>query len=246
MNKETIKYVLRQFVERQLPRFERRSLEVPADSGKVVCLIGARRTGKTFMMLQIMSDLLEAEVDRERIVYLNLEDDRLYPVDAQDLDLVLKAHRELFPGKPHEKRYLFFDEIQNVSGWERYVRRIYDTENVAIFLTGSSSALLQKDMSSAMRGRSITYEIFPLSFSEFLSSISQPGMQTLSTSGSFSIAQTLSRVARAVTAWVALRRGVGTSSSLFSSKVYFEQILTDIFASVVPVPAARGVQIDFN
>ena len=59
--------------------------------------------------------------------------------------------------------------MQNVPNWERYVRRIYDTEQVSVFLTGSSSALLQKDLSSAMRGRSIGYEVFPLSFGEFLS-----------------------------------------------------------------------------
>jgi predicted AAA+ superfamily ATPase len=170
MNKETLKQVLWQFQERPWPTCRRRMLEVPVDSGKVVCLTGARRTGKTFLLFQTMNDLLANGVEREHIIYLNFEDDRLYPVKLDDLDLILRAHLELFPETAENcHRYIFFDEIQNVPEWERYVRRIYDTENVSIFLTGSSSSLLRRDMSTAMRGRSIAYEIFPLSFAEYLS-----------------------------------------------------------------------------
>jgi len=169
MNKETLKYVMQQFFTWKLPEFRRRTVQIPANSGKIVSLIGPRRAGKTYMMFQIISDLYDAGIEREQIIYLNFEDDRLFPVDVQDMDNILKAHQELYPDVSHKKRYIFFDEIQNVSGWERYVRRIYDTEDVSVFLTGSSSALLQKDMSTTMRGRSITYEIFPLSFVEFLS-----------------------------------------------------------------------------
>ena len=168
MNKESIKSVLQQFAERDLPVVRDRDYAIPTDSGKVVALIGSRRAGKTFLMFQIMRDLVAAGVDKRRIIYINLEDDRLYPIDAQELDLILRAHMELWPDLMGQKCYLFLDELQNVSGWERYVRRIHDTENLSIFITGSSSALLQKDMASSMRGRSITYEIFPLSFAEFL------------------------------------------------------------------------------
>ncbi|MCF7838269.1 MAG: ATP-binding protein [Candidatus Marinimicrobia bacterium] len=168
MNKESIKGVLRQRMEQPWPAISRRDLQIPVDSGKVITLIGARRTGKTFLMFQTIGDLLAAGVDQTRIIYLNFEDDRLYPIQTAELDLILRAHAELFPDASREKRYLFFDELQNVPEWERYVRRIYDTENVAVFLTGSSSSLLGKDMSTAMRGRSISFEVFPLSFAEFL------------------------------------------------------------------------------
>jgi len=169
MNKESIKAVLRQRMEQPLPVFSRRSLRIPTDSGKVIALIGARRTGKTFLMFQTIADLLASGIDRTQIIYLNFEDDRLYPIRTAELDLILRAHLELFPDASQTKRYLFFDELQNVPEWERYVRRVYDTEHASVFLTGSSSSLLQKDMSSAMRGRSISFEVFPLSFSEFLS-----------------------------------------------------------------------------
>lgn len=168
MNKESLKAVIQQFTEQPLPEILHRETDIPATSGKVVTLIGARRTGKTFMLFKTMDEIVQSGVERNRILYLNFEDDRLYPVEADQLDLILKAHRELYPDTAESKRYLFFDELQNVPEWERYVRRLHDTENVSIFLTGSSSSLLQKDMSTAMRGRSITYEVFPLSFSEFL------------------------------------------------------------------------------
>lgn len=169
MNKESLKGVMRQFTERKLPKLHRRSLKLPVDSGKVISLIGARRTGKTFMLFQIMQGLLDQGVRREQIIYLNFEDDRLFPVACEDLDLILRAHSELFPELATTKRYIFFDEIQNVADWERYVRRIDDTEDISVFLTGSASSLLRRDMSTAMRGRCIMFEVFPLSFAEFLS-----------------------------------------------------------------------------
>ena len=168
MHKETLKGVMQQFAERRLPEVKLRQMDIPADSGKVVCLVGARRTGKTFLLFQIMKDLLEQGVAKEQIIYLNFEDDRLFPVEPDELDLILRAHDELFPETIGSKRYVFFDEIQNVPEWERYVRRIYDTEDASIFLTGSSSSLLRRDMATAMRGRSIAYEVFPLTFAEYL------------------------------------------------------------------------------
>jgi predicted AAA+ superfamily ATPase len=67
-----------------------------------------------------------------------------------------------------QHKYLFLDEVQNVSGWERWIRRLCDTEDVEVFITGSSSRLLTRDLATALRGRSITLEVFPLSFREYL------------------------------------------------------------------------------
>jgi len=65
--------------------------------------------------------------------------------------------------------YFFFDEIQNLPGWERFVRRLYDTVSTHIFLTGSNARLLSSEISTSLRGRSISYEVFPLSLREYLS-----------------------------------------------------------------------------
>ena len=97
MNKDTLKYVLRQFADRRLPATRPRDLLLPLRSGKVVALVGVRRTGKTFLMFQTMQRLVAEGVPRERIIYLNFEDDRLYPIAPAELDLVLVAHGELYP-----------------------------------------------------------------------------------------------------------------------------------------------------
>ena len=168
MTSDNLKFVIRQFVERALPACKARTLSLPTDSGKVVGLTGVRRSGKTFLFFDAIQRLVAQGVDRRRIVYLNFEDDRLHPIRAEELDLVLRCWREVLPETAGQRGYLFLDEVQNVPGWERWVRRVRDTEDVEIFVTGSSSQLLTRDLTTALRGRSITLEVFPLSFREYL------------------------------------------------------------------------------
>ncbi len=82
--------------------------------------------------------------------------------------MILRCWHELFPETASGHKYLFLDEVQNTPGWERWVRRIYDTEDIEVFITGSSSQLLTRDLATALRGRSLTWEVFPLSFKEYL------------------------------------------------------------------------------
>ncbi len=169
MVSDNLKYVIRQFIERTLPACKPRKLVIPTGTTKVIGLAGARRSGKTFLFFDTVHRLTAQGVDRRQMVYLNFEDDRLYPIEAQDLDMILRCWHEVFPETAGMHKYLFLDEVQNVTGWERWVRRLCDTEDVEVFVTGSSSQLLTRDLSSALRGRSITFEVFPLSFGEYLS-----------------------------------------------------------------------------
>ena len=168
MNSDNLKGVLQQFVSRPLPNCRPRELSLPIGSGKVVGLAGVRRSGKTFLFFHTIQRLLKQGIDRARLIYLNFEDDRLQPLRAEELDLVLRCHRELFPETIGERCYLFLDEVQNAPGWELWVRRLRDTEDVEVFVTGSSSQLLTRDLSTSLRGRSLTLEVFPLSFAEAL------------------------------------------------------------------------------
>ena len=168
VNSDGLKYVLREFAGRPLPDGRPRELALPTDSGKVVGLSGVRRCGKTFLFFDTIRRLLAQGVDRRRIVYLNFEDDRLQPIKPAELDLVLRCLHEVFPEAATGRLYLFLDEVQSAPGWERWVRRLCDTEDVSVFVTGSSSRVLTRDLSSAMRGRSVTFEVFPLGFREFL------------------------------------------------------------------------------
>ncbi|MEA1923646.1 MAG: ATP-binding protein, partial [Pseudomonadota bacterium] len=146
--------------------FKPRQLQVPLDLGKIVTIVGPRRAGKTWYFFQLMADLEERGAQREQFIYLNFEDERLEL--ESDYDQILGAYLELYPEQKLDEIYLFFDEIQELSGWEKYVRRIYDTVSKKIFLTGSNAKMLSQEIATSLRGRSLSFEIMPLSFHEFL------------------------------------------------------------------------------
>jgi len=164
--KEIFKLIIATFHKKDLPSFKPRELETP-EIKKVISITGSRRSGKTYYFYQKISELLN-KIAKNRIVYINLSDERLYPLKLNDLQYILEAYYELYPQNKNKKIFLFLDEVQEVEGWERFVRRVYDTENVGIFVTGSSSKLLHKEIHTSLRGRTLNYTMFPLSFREFL------------------------------------------------------------------------------
>jgi predicted AAA+ superfamily ATPase len=167
MKKDVFKSLILDFQEKDLSSVKERDIDIPIDLDKPISLVGVRRSGKTFILFSLIRKLIKS-VDKRNILYINFEDDRLYPLVLSDLNLLMETYFELFPGKKKEKIYLFLDEIQNVPNWELFVRRIQDTENCRIFITGSSAKLLSKELATVLRGRSIAYEVFPLSFGEYL------------------------------------------------------------------------------
>lgn len=165
--RETFKRIITDFHEKRLQPTMPRDIQIPFDSGKIVSLIGVRRSGKTSILYHLINKLRE-NVDPSNIIYINFEDDRLFPLQLENLNDLMEAYYELHPGKRDEKIYLFIDEIQQVENWELFIRRIYDNLSVHVFITGSSSKLLSAEIATSLRGRTITYEIFPFSFSEYL------------------------------------------------------------------------------
>lgn len=166
MKKELFKYIITEFHEKELPTIEYRDLAMPATK-KIITLTGPRRAGKTFYFYQLIKKLLKI-IPKDRIIYINFEDDRILPLDVKELDGILEAYYEMHPENKGKELFLFFDEIQNIIGWETYIRRVNDTENARIFVTGSSSKLLSREIATSLRGRTISFEILPLSFKELL------------------------------------------------------------------------------
>lgn len=164
--KEILKTIIKDFHTRPLPSFRQRQLRVPLDLGKVISIIGPRRAGKTWYLFQLMAGLEELGVKREQCLYLNFEDERLEL--GMNYDEILDAYLELYPDQQFADLYIFFDEIQELPNWEKYVRRLYDTVSRKIFLTGSNAKMLSKEIATSLRGRSLSFEIMPLSFYEFL------------------------------------------------------------------------------
>jgi len=170
-SKELLKTIIADSQERELPISWQRTLKIPVDSGKVVTLIGVRRSGKTYHIFNLMNQLKDAGVSSERLLYINFEDERLH-LRSEDLDLILQAYRELYPTLSMADCYFFFDEIQEVEGWEKFVDRLYSSISRHVFVTGSNAKLLSKEIASALRGRPITFEVYPLSFQEFVNVVS--------------------------------------------------------------------------
>lgn len=167
MLKELFKKLITDFIEKDIEGITPREYDIPLESKKIISLIGVRRSGKSSILFNIINKIRE-NIARENIIYINFEDDRLYPLELKSLNLLLESYFELYPSKKNEKIYLFLDEVQVVEKWESYVRRVYDNENIQIYITGSSAKLLSTEIATSLRGRTITYEIFPFSFKEYL------------------------------------------------------------------------------
>lgn len=137
--------------------------------GKATAVIGMRRAGKTTFLHQLRRERSERGVSRECLPYLNFEDEQLVGLRAEQLHLVLEEYYRAYPAlRGRETVTWCFDEIQVVPGWERFVRRVLDSEKVEIFLSGSSAALLSRELATSMRGRGWEVVIHPFSFEEFL------------------------------------------------------------------------------
>ncbi|MCD6175248.1 MAG: ATP-binding protein [Planctomycetes bacterium] len=146
-----------------------RHLKVKAISGKATICIGVRRGGKSTFMFQLMQQLLDNGVPRQNILYLNFFDDRLHKLQQEGLGLILEAYYSLYPEKKNaEKLYCFFDEIQAIPNWEPFVDRLIRTEDCQIYITGSSARMLSKEIATQMRGRALSWEMFPFTFKEYL------------------------------------------------------------------------------
>jgi predicted AAA+ superfamily ATPase len=137
--------------------------------GKATAVVGMRRAGKTTFLHQIRRERVEKGVARERLPYLNLEDERLAGFSVKDFAVLIEEYYRRFPAlRGSETVTWCFDEIQVVPGWERFVRRLLDTEKVEVFVSGSSAALLSREIATSMRGRAWEVVLFPFSFEEFL------------------------------------------------------------------------------
>ena len=133
----------------------------------VLILKGVRRCGKTTIAKQLMKNLVKKKIKKHQILYVNFEDmnfaDKLH---IQLLDEILDAYLEFTNNK--NKIYCFLDEVQRIPNWERWIRTKYDqNKEIKFIVTGSSAHLLDKELSTLLTGRNITFEIMPLSFKEF-------------------------------------------------------------------------------
>jgi predicted AAA+ superfamily ATPase len=179
---EKLKSIILDFQETGLETGVLRNLVMESLPGKATVCIGVRRCGKSTYLYQVIERLLANGVLSENIIFLNYFDDRLHTLQQDRLDLIIEAYYSLYPEKKNnEMVYWFFDEIQNVNGWEPFVDRLMRTEKSQVYLSGSSARMLSKEIATQMRGRSLSWELFPFSFQEFLDFKGVESSGTLST-----------------------------------------------------------------
>ncbi len=165
----TLKEIILDFQEITLPTGIARRIAVSNVPGKATVCIGVRRSGKSTFMFQLMKKLQDSGVSRQNILYLNFFDDRLHSLQHDNLSVVLEAYYSLYPEKKNtEKVYCFFDEIQVIPGWEPFIDRLMRMEMCEVYITGSSAQMLSREIATQMRGRALSWEMFPFSFTEFL------------------------------------------------------------------------------
>lgn len=146
----------------------RRDATLPAVPNKVFAVIGMRRAGKSTFMRQLQADLRQ-ELPPEQAIYLSFDDDRLAGIGVGQLDALLEAYYRQFPDlRGQHTVHWFLDEIQLVPGWERFVRRVLDSEQVRITVSGSSARMLSREVHTSLRGRGWETVIHPFSFREYL------------------------------------------------------------------------------
>ena len=127
------------------------------DSKQITVISGIRRSGKSTLLKQISASV-------QGYYYCNFEDERLLDFTHLDFQPLYEVFLETFG----EQKVFFFDEIQNIAGWERFVRRLFG-EGYKIFVTGSNAKLLSSELATSLTGRYLKLELYPFSFKEFLS-----------------------------------------------------------------------------
>lgn len=145
-----------------------RNYRFPEAQSLIKVAIGMRRSGKTYFLFQTIRELLAGGLPIDRVLYINFEDDRILPLDYKAMGQMVDTWYTLYPANHDHCCHLFLDEVQNVPGWPLVLRRLLDTKNIQIYVTGSSAKLLSTEIATSLRGRSLAIEILPYSYAEYL------------------------------------------------------------------------------
>jgi predicted AAA+ superfamily ATPase len=167
---ECLKRIIREYQNLEPPDgLQPRRVAIGSLPGKVSVVTGVRGSGKTTLLRQRIRQLIESGVHRENILYLDLNDDRLYWLRHENPDLILEAYSELHPQKRgSETVHCFFDEVQTLPHWQLFIDRLTRTEKCEVTVAGSLLPSPKEETASPLTGRIVSWEILPLSFREFL------------------------------------------------------------------------------
>lgn len=124
---------------------------------EIVVITGIRRCGKSTLLQQIRAE------QSEKDYFINFDDERLIQFHVEDFQILYETFIELFG----VQKTFYFDEIQNIPGWERFVRRLHDY-GIKVFITGSNANMLSRELGTHLTGRYVSHDLYPFSFREYL------------------------------------------------------------------------------
>lgn len=162
MNIETLKKIIIEGHE-MLPEIELVSRDFEFEQNARYVFVGVRQAGKSYLMYLRARQLIERGEDARRMLFINFDDERLLGFRADNFDMILQAYASMFDLKP----ILFLDEIQNIDGWEHFVRRLANSKYM-VYVTGSNAKMLSRDIATTLGARFIEQQIFPYTFDEYL------------------------------------------------------------------------------
>ncbi len=139
----------------------RREYDFDINANYVV--IGLRRAGKSTLLYKIVQDLIAQGTDWNQIIYINFEDERISEFSLNDFNDILAVQSEM----SDKKGWFFFDEIQNIEGWEKFARRMADSKEHT-FITGSNAKMISAEIENRLGGRYLTKYVTPYNFREYL------------------------------------------------------------------------------
>src|SRR3972149_3684513 len=147
-----------------IERAQLAEIERAANLPHAVIISGLRRVGKSTLLAQLAHRL-----GKDAFYYINFEDDRFVGFQAEDANDLYQALLELFG----ERKVFVIDEVQNIPGWEHFVRRFMEMgikfyASISGAITGSNASLLSRELGTRLTGRYVPLELFPFSFAEFL------------------------------------------------------------------------------
>lgn len=164
MDKEVIKNIIAE-KQAEIQNYNGINRNITLDDKANYILIGLRRAGKSYTLYQdINKHIAAGKADIRDILFMNFEDERLVGLEAGELGILLEGYGELFPLR---RPLVYLDEIQNITGWEKFARRLADTK-YRVRITGSNAKMLSREMATTLGGRYIPKEIYPFSFKEYL------------------------------------------------------------------------------
>ena len=139
-----------------------RLIEFPILKNFIISVIGPRRAGKTYSIFNLIKT---KNLRDEDFLFINFEDEYVKAMERGELIKVISYHHELYGKEP---RFVFLDEIQAFENWKTFVYTLFEKKRYFIFITGSSSRLLSREIATQLRGRSISVLVLPLSFKEII------------------------------------------------------------------------------